>query len=167
MIGRHVWTRSNFFFSVCCCCGFSSCCEFTKFFIKCSFNLVVFDLLKKIASSKWRFHWYILKWSLSALKLNSRRVSVSKDDGSSYFVGLLYLIFCFLTCHSVRFWGFLSNNSFFIQKAVDIGWFIIVQKGMVFGPFCREICDLASKFLEDLSELGSIFWSVWEPFWNT
>ena len=34
---------------------------------------------------------------------------------------------------------------------------LIVQKGMVFGPFCREICDLASKFFEDLSELGSIF----------
>merc|ERR1712083_1122909 len=30
------------------------------------------------------------------------------------------------------------------------------KRGVVFGPFCREICDLASKFFEDLSELGSI-----------
>ena len=82
IIGRHVWTRSNGFFSAC-----WRCCELlmssvvaevappSDRFIKCSLNLVVFDLLYWIASSKWRFHWYILKWSLSALKLNSRSIS--------------------------------------------------------------------------------------------
>ena len=43
------------------------------------------------------------------------------------------------------------------KKEVPDLFIILVQKGMVFGPFCKEICDLASKFLEDLSELGSIF----------
>ena len=82
IIGRHVWTRSNGFFSAC-----WRCCELlmssvvadvappSDRFSKCSLNLVVFDLLYWIASSKWRFHWYILKWSLSALKLNSRSIS--------------------------------------------------------------------------------------------